>query len=105
MKPPLRQLAAILVVGCILAGCQRSVFQVSCYPPNGSPGDLVLINLSKPSSTTDAIVTVGKERAMIMSSNDTSINIMVPPIDPQTTRILVAIGKTQASTPFTINQP
>ena len=105
MKPPLSQLAAIFITCYMLAGCQRSAFQISCYPPNGSPGDLVLITLSRPASTTNARVTVGEEAAMIMSANDTSINIMVPPIKAQTTRILVAVGKARASTAFTVSQP
>ena len=96
-------LGSILVISISVLSC-RPKYTISVYPVDGSPGDLVLVSLSKGHSASNAEVMIGGEKTIIVASTDTNISVMVPPLAPQTTKLSVKAGKHNASSDFQINQ-
>ena len=80
------------------------MFTVSAYPSNGSPGDLIQVTFPRGEVDSDAKVTIGSERLLVVASTDSSLTVMVPPLDPQETKLTVLSGTKNASTDFRINQ-
>jgi len=94
----------MLVISASLLSCHPKAYMISVYPSNGSPGDLVLISIPKSQNASKAEVMIGNEKPLIVESNDSSITVMVPPLEPQLAKLSVKDGKHMASIDFQINQ-
>jgi hypothetical protein len=100
LKPAL----LLLSVSFYLSGISQRVTIVA-DPANGSPGDIINIKVSGVRVSKNAEVTIGKERALVFSSSDSAIAVMVPPMSQQNTMVTVRLDNQKAETPFLINGP
>jgi hypothetical protein len=85
---------------CLFVGCAAPL-QIAVEPPIGAPGDVIAVRF-KNNTNASTRVTIARQTALIVKSTPEGLAVMVPPSQPENTRLAVTSGKQKGSAGFEI---
>ncbi|MGC3947682.1 MAG: IPT/TIG domain-containing protein [Chryseolinea sp.] len=94
----------LLLCAAIATACRKSA-TITLDTPAGTPGDIVALRIHNGTFAKEPIVRFGSEPAVVITSSDTLVTVIVPAIGPELTKLSVDVNGKPISTPFEIWAP
>jgi hypothetical protein len=94
----------LLLLALLAVACKKSA-TIALDTPSGSPGDIVTLRVTHGVFPKTPSVKIAAESAVVISSSDTAVSIMIPALAPQSTKISVDIEGKPLSATFEVQPP